>query len=89
MTSGQSRALPPRPSHEAIKRMYRTEILGLPGPVDRWLSTNERAGNISFLGNYLYLHDLTNVENVMCRVQRQCDEVSYCSISYPGELTMF
>jgi hypothetical protein len=69
--------LPPRPDREAIKRQYRTDVLGIPGPTDRWLATNERAGNISFLSNYLFLHDLTNVENVMCRLQRQCDKVKF------------
>jgi hypothetical protein len=75
-------ALPPRPNPEAIKRLYRSKVLGLPGPIDRWIATNERAGNISFLSNYLFLHDLTNVENVMCCIQRQYDEVSDAFISH-------
>ena len=88
MNFRQTLPLPPRPNVEAVKRLYRSEVLGLPGPTDCWLTTNERACNISFLSNYFLLHDLTNVENVMCRIQREYNEASSTSLSVLGELTM-
>jgi hypothetical protein len=78
------------PRYKSIKQLYRSEVLGLPGPTDRWLTTNEHAGNISFLRNYLFLHDLTNIENVLCHIQRvvQHHAVSATFLSAPAELIM-
>ena len=71
------RRLSPQPDPEAFKRLYRTQILGFPGPVDRWLSTNSRTGgSLNFLKNYMYLVDLDCEHNVRCLVQRRNRDVS-------------
>ena len=69
--------LPPRPDPEAFARLYRTQVLGLPGPVDRWLLTNSRTGgSLNFLKDYMYLVDLDCTRNVRCLVQRRRYDVS-------------
>jgi hypothetical protein len=71
------RGLPARPDPDALKRLYRTQVLGMPGPVDRWIVTNLRAGgSLNFLRNYMYLVDVDCTRNVRCRVERKRHEVS-------------
>ena len=68
--------LPPRRDPEAFRRLYRTEVLGLPGPVDRWLLTNSRTGgSLGFLKDYMFKIDVSHDENVLCRVQRHISQV--------------
>ena len=69
--------LPARPDSDALKQLYRQQILGLPSPVDRWLSTNSRTGGtLWFLKDYMYLIDLHCDHNVHCVIQKRKYEVS-------------
>jgi hypothetical protein len=71
------RRLPSRPNHDALQRIYRAQALGIPGPVDRWIVTNLRAGrSLNFLQNYMYLVDVDCTRNVRCRVERKMFRVS-------------
>ena len=70
--------LPRRRDPEAFRRIYRAEVLGLPGPVDRWLVTNARTGgSLNFLKDYMYKINLSHDENVLCCVKRHITQVRY------------
>jgi hypothetical protein len=58
------------------RQAYRRDVLGLPGPVDRWLIANSRSPNISFLKDYLLLADITR-EYVNCVVEHVCELVRH------------
>lgn len=57
----------------AERHNYR-EVHGLPGPIDKWLTTCSRSPRINFLQNYLMLED-PKVEYVDCLVECICEEV--------------
>lgn len=55
-------------------KAYR-ESLGLPGPVDRWLTSNMRTTRIAFLRDYLMLIDADGADCVKCLVESVCSKV--------------
>ena len=57
------------------QQAHRTNILRLPGRVDRWLTANSRSPNIAFLRDYLMLLDI-KTEYVTCFVERVHIEVN-------------
>lgn len=50
------------------RSLYRRDILKLPGPIDRWLTTVSRATNVRFLETFLMMQDF-DAEHVVCLVQ--------------------
>lgn len=58
----------------AERKAYR-EAVGLPGPVDRWLTSNMRTTRIAFLKDYLMLNDVDGADCVKCFVQSVCLKV--------------
>ena len=77
--------LPPRRDPEAFRRLYRAEILGLPGPVDRWLVTNSRTGgSLYFLKDFMYKTNLSHEENILCCVQRHLHEAFFPQSRLPS-----
>lgn len=52
------------------------EALGLPGPVDRWLTANVRSNRIAFLRDYLMLVDANGADCVEVCVRSSCVKVS-------------
>ena len=69
----------------AERQKYRRVILQLPGPVDRWLTTNSRSPRINFLQDYLMLGDI-KTEYVDCTVE--CVKV-YLPLSCPRSALNF
>lgn len=67
-------ALAPNASY-AERQAYRV-ALGLPGPVDRWLTSNIRSNRVAFLKDYLMLIDVNGIDCVECCVQVACVKVS-------------
>jgi hypothetical protein len=63
----------------AERQVYRRDVLRLPGPVDRWLTTNSRSPHMAFLQDYLLLADIRQ-EYVLCFVEYV--RVPVCSIHY-------
>lgn len=64
-------------STDAERQLYRRNTLKLPGPVDRWLTSNARMPNASSLADYFMWSDV-KAEYVVCIVERICEEVSPC-----------
>jgi hypothetical protein len=56
---------------------YRRDVLNLPGPVDRWLTSNSRDAwaHDVFLHGYLMMDDV-HAEQVHCRIERIRNTVS-------------
>jgi hypothetical protein len=71
-----SAIIQPLPQHATFAQCqeYRRVVLNLPGPVDRWLTTNSRSPRIDFLQDYLMLEDV-RVEYVDCVVESVCVKV--------------
>lgn len=61
---------------------YRRDVLMLPGPIDRWLTTNIRTPHINFLKDYLLLPDL-KTEYVTCIVELVCTAPEVSIYYYP------
>ena len=59
----------------AERKMYRENILKLPGPVDRWLIANSRSPHVCALQDYLMLTEV-QTEYVTCLVEREYVAVS-------------
>ena len=66
----------------AERKMYRENVLKLPGPVDRWLTANSRMPRIMSLRDYLMLTEV-QTEYVTCLVEREFVTVSSNSILTP------
>lgn len=73
VTSMSKPQLPPDATY-GERQEYRRDVLLLPGPVDRWLTTNIRTPHINFLKDYLLLADL-QTEYVTCSVELVCTKV--------------
>jgi hypothetical protein len=59
--------LPPTASY-AEMQAYRRDVLNLPGPIDRWLTSNRRSPWIAFLRDYMLLPDIQS-SHVVCIIQ--------------------
>jgi hypothetical protein len=68
---------PPRRNRDA----YRREVLGLPGPVDRWLTANSACGTTHLLCTLLMNNEVEDF--VVCTVRRVRIEVCPCIFQYP------
>jgi hypothetical protein len=55
-------------ANPAERTAYRRDILNIPGPIDRWLTTNARSPRISFLQDYLMITAIAS-EYVVCIVE--------------------
>lgn len=54
---------------------YRRNVLNLPGPIDRWLTSNRRSPWVAFLRDYMLLPDIRS-SHVVCFIQAVAEEVS-------------
>ena len=61
-------SLSPSKLNTIQRAAYRRDVLKLPGPIDRWLTTNSRSPNMSFLSEYLMMPD-TRQQYVLCVVE--------------------
>ncbi|KZP15449.1 hypothetical protein FIBSPDRAFT_958786 [Athelia psychrophila] len=63
---------PTSPNASYAERQAYRVALGLPGPVDRWLTSNIRSNRVAFLKDYLMLIDVNGIDCVECCVQVAC-----------------
>lgn len=54
---------------------YRRDVLKLPGPVDRWLTSNRRSPWIEFQRDYMLLPDIQS-SHVVCFIEFTAKKVS-------------
>lgn len=59
----------------AEMQAYHRDVLKLPGPVDRWLTSNRRSPWVAFLSDYMLLPDIRS-SHVVCYIQAVAQEVS-------------
>ena len=65
----------PAPMSYAEKQAYRHDVLKLPGPVDRWLTSNRRSPWIAFQRDYMLLADIQS-SHVVCFIASVAKKVS-------------
>ena len=65
----------PAPMSYAEKQAYRRDVLKLPGPVDRWLTSNRRSPWIAFQRDYMLLPDIQS-SHVVCFIASVAKKVS-------------
>ena len=61
----------------AERQAYRQDVLNLPGPTDRWLTSNRQSPWVAFLHDYMLLPDIQS-SHVVCIVQVIHKTVSNC-----------
>jgi hypothetical protein len=77
----------PRHTTFAQRQEYRRVVLKLPGPVDRWLTTNSRSPRIDFLKDYLMFEDV-RVEYIDCVVESVCVKVHILLLCFGTTLNL-
>ena len=65
----------PAPMSYAEKQAYCRNVLKLPGPVDRWLTSNRRSPWIAFQHDYMLLPDIQS-SHVVCFIASVAKKVS-------------